>query len=206
MEHAPVIFDLFKECPSYPEYRTIDTCTTLHDLIDGAIVEEPPLTVKEGGVFVDGYNERLDELRRISKDGKSWILELEAKERERTGVKSLKIGYNRVFGYYIEVRKGNLSAIKPEFGYVRKQTLANAERFITDELKEKEDAILHAQEEKIRLEAELFTDLLNQIKVYLPKLHDLAAALAAIDVFYSLAPGCRRTRVYSSSFSWGKQH
>lgn len=187
LEHAPVIFDLFKECPSYPEYRTIDTCTTLHDLIDGAIVEEPPLTVKEGGVFVDGYNERLDELRRISKDGKSWILELEAKERERTGVKSLKIGYNRVFGYYIEVRKGNLSAIKPEFGYVRKQTLANAERFITDELKEKEDAILHAQEEKIRLEAELFTDLLNQIKVYLPKLHDLAAALAAIDVFYSLA-------------------
>ena len=187
LEHAPVIFDLFKECPSYPEYRTIDTCTTLHDLIDGAIVEEPPLTVKEGGVFVDGYNERLDELRRISKDGKSWILELEAKERERTGVKSLKIGYNRVFGYYIEVRKGNLSAIKPEFGYVRKQTLANAERFITDELKEKEDAILHAQEEKIRLETELFTDLLNQIKVYLPKLHDLAAALAAIDVFYSLA-------------------
>lgn len=187
LEHDPVIFDLFKECPSYPEYRTIDTCTTLHDLIDGAIVEEPPLTVKEGGVFVDGYNERLDELRRISKDGKSWILELEAKERERTGVKSLKIGYNRVFGYYIEVRKGNLSAIKPEFGYVRKQTLANAERFITDELKEKEDAILHAQEEKIRLEAELFTDLLNQIKVYLPKLHDLAAALAAIDVFYSLA-------------------
>ena len=155
---------------------------TLHDLIDGAIVEEPPLTVKDGGVFVDGYNERLDELRRISRDGKSWILELEARERERTGVKSLKIGYNRVFGYYIEVRKGNLEAIKPEFGYVRKQTLANAERFITEELKEQEDTILHAQEEKLRLEAELFTDLLNQIKVYLPKLHDLANALATIDV------------------------
>ena len=187
LEHAPVIFDLFKGCPSYPEYRTIDTCMTLHDLIDGAIVEEPPLTVKDGGVFVDGYNERLDELRRISRDGKSWILELEAKERERTGVKSLKIGYNRVFGYYIEVRKGNLEAIKPEFGYVRKQTLANAERFITEELKEQEDTILHAQEEKLRLEAELFTDLLNQIKVYLPKLHDLANALATIDVLYSLA-------------------
>lgn len=187
LEHAPVIFDLFKGCPSYPEYRTIDTCMTLHDLIDGAIVEEPPLTVKDGGVFVDGYNERLDELRRISRDGKSWILELEARERERTGVKSLKIGYNRVFGYYIEVRKGNLEAIKPEFGYVRKQTLANAERFITEELKEQEDTILHAQEEKLRLEAELFTDLLNQIKVYLPKLHDLANALATIDVLYSLA-------------------
>ena len=101
--------------------------------------------------------------------GKSWILELEARGKERTGIRSLKIGYNRVFGYYIEIRKGSLDAIKPEFGYVRKQTLANAERFITDELKEKEELILHAQEEKIRLEAELFADLLNQIKVYLPE-------------------------------------
>ncbi len=92
-----------------------------------------------------------------------------------------------MFGYYIEIRKGSLDAIKPEFGYVRKQTLANAERFITDELKEKEELILHAQEEKIRLEAELFADLLNQIKVYLPKLHDLAQALATIDVLYALA-------------------
>ena len=129
LEHAPVIFDLFKDCPSYQEYRSIDTCQELHERIKGAIVEEPPLTIKDGGVFVDGYNERLDELRRISSDGKSWILELETRERERTGIRSLKIGYNRVFGYYIEVRKGSLDAVKPEFGYVRKQTLANAERF-----------------------------------------------------------------------------
>ena len=187
LEHAPVIFDLFKDCPSYQEYRNIDTCQELHDRIDCAIVDEPPLTIKDGGVFVDGYNARLDELRGISRDGKSWILELEAREKERTGIRSLKIGYNRVFGYYIEIRKGSLDAIKPEFGYVRKQTLANAERFITDELKEKEELILHAQEEKIRLEAELFADLLNQIKVYLPKLHDLAQALATIDVLYALA-------------------
>ena len=187
LEHAPVIFDLFKDCPSYQEYRNIDTCQELHDRIDGAIEDEPPLTIKDGGVFVDGYNARLDELRGISRDGKSWILELEAREKERTGIRSLKIGYNRVFGYYIEIRKGSLDAIKPEFGYVRKQTLANAERFITDELKEKEELILHAQEEKIRLEAELFADLLNQIKVYLPKLHDLAQALATIDVLYALA-------------------
>ena len=187
LEHAPVIFDLFKDCPSYQEYRNIDACQELHDRIDGAIVDEPPLTIKDGGVFVDGYNARLDELRGISRDGKSWILELEAREKERTGIRSLKIGYNRVFGYYIEIRKGSLDAIKPEFGYVRKQTLANAERFITDELKEKEELILHAQEEKIRLEAELFADLLNQIKVYLPKLHDLAQALATIDVLYALA-------------------
>ena len=108
-------------------------------------------------------------------------------ERERTGVKSLKIGYNRVFGYYIEVTKTNLSQIKEEFGYVRKQTLANAERFITQELKEQEDAIVHAQERSIRLENELFENLLDKIRVYLPKLHDLAIALSTIDALYALA-------------------
>ena len=187
LDHAPVIFDLWRECKSFQEFQTIDPCQELFDLIDGAIIENPPLTLKEGGVFVDGYNEELDQLRKIGRNGKDWILELEAKERERTGVKSLKIGYNRVFGYYIEVTKTNLNQIKEEFGYVRKQTLANAERFITQELKEKEDAIVHAQERSIRLENELFANLLNQIKVYLPKLHDLAHALATIDVLYALS-------------------
>ena len=96
-------------------------------------MENPPVTLKDGGVFVEGYHEELDQVREIGKNGKNWILALENKERERTGVKSLKIGYNRVFGYYIEVTKTNLSQIKEEFGYVRKQTLANAERFITQE-------------------------------------------------------------------------
>ena len=187
LEHAPQIFDTMKECPSYQEFQQIDPCTSLYDVLQGAIIENPPLHVKDGGVFVDGYHEELDRLREIGKNGKHWILELEAKEKERTGVKSLKIGYNRVFGYYIEVTKANLNQIKDEFGYVRKQTLANAERFITEELKEKEDAIVHAQERSIRLEQELFNALINQIKAYLPKLHDMAQALATIDVLYALA-------------------
>lgn len=187
LQHAPMIFSLFQDCTSYQEFAAIDPCRDLCEVLDGAIVDNPPLTFKDGGVFVDGYHEALDELRRIGKNGKDWILELEAKERERTGVKSLKIGYNRVFGYYIEVTKANLDQIKEEFGYVRKQTLANAERFITQELKEKEDAIVHAQERSIRLESELFAHMLNQIKVYLPKLHDLATSLATIDALYAIA-------------------
>ena len=135
-----------------------------------------------GGIAYD-----MDDLRRIALHGKDYLARIQQRESETTGIPSLKISFNNVFGYYIEIRKGSLDAIKPEFGYVRKQTLANAERFITDELKEKEELILHAQEEKIRLEAELFADLLNQIKVYLPKLHDLAQALATIDVLYALA-------------------
>ncbi|MCI9524578.1 MAG: DNA mismatch repair protein MutS [Erysipelotrichaceae bacterium] len=187
LEHAPMIFDIFQSCESYHEFQKIDMCLELFQILNGAIIDNPPLTLKEGGVFVDGYHEELDELRRIGKSGKNWILELENKERERTGVKSLKIGYNRVFGYYIEIRKPNLSQIKEEYGYVRKQTLANAERFITQELKEKEDAIVHAQERSVRLESELFQNLLNQIKIYLPKLHDMANALSIIDVLYALS-------------------
>ena len=187
LEHAPMIFDLFKDCNAYSEFQTIDVCQELYEVIDGAIVENPPVTLKDGGVFVEGYHEELDQVREIGKNGKNWILALENKERERTGVKSLKIGYNRVFGYYIEVTKTNLSQIKEEFGYVRKQTLANAERFITQELKEQEDAIVHAQERSIRLENELFENLLDKIRVYLPKLHDLAIALSTIDALYALA-------------------
>lgn len=187
LEHTPQIFELFHDCSAYEEFQSIDPCRELYDMIEGAIIDNPPLTLKDGGVFVEGYNEELDQVREIGKNGKNWILELENKERERTGVKSLKIGYNRVFGYYIEVTKTNLDSIKDEFGYVRKQTLTNAERFITQELKDKEDAIVHAQERSIRLEAELFNHLLNQIKVYLPKLHDLSHALATIDALYALA-------------------
>lgn len=187
LEHAPMIFDLFKDCESYSEFKDINLCQDLYELINGAIVENPPITLKDGGVFVKGYNEELDRVREIGKNGKNWILALENKERERTGVKSLKIGYNRVFGYYIEVTKTNLDQIKEEYGYIRKQTLTNAERFITQELKEQEDEIIHAQEKSIRLENELFDNLLNIIKEYLPKLHDLSNALSTIDALYALA-------------------
>ena len=187
LEHARPILQLAQAIPSYPEFKDVPDCYGLYEQLQGAIVEEPPLTMKDGGIFQDGYNEQLDSLRHIAQKGRDFILELEAKERERTGVKSLKIGYNRVFGYYIEVRNPNLSAIKEEFGYQAKQTLANATRFITQELKEKEDQILHAQEQKVALEIQLFNELLAVIKAELFDLHQCAKALATIDVLYALA-------------------
>lgn len=187
LEHAKPILDLASSLNSYPEFNDVPDCQELYNEIKNAIIENPPLTLKEGGVFNDGYNQELDEVRKIAKQGKDFILELEAKERERTGVKSLKVGYNRVFGYYIEVRNGNLDNIKEEFGYHPKQTLANATRFITQELKEKEEQILHAQETKVKLEQSLFNDLLMRIKRDLFDLHACAQALSTIDVLVSLA-------------------
>lgn len=187
LEHAKPILDLASSLNSYPEFNDVPDCQELYNEIKNAIIENPPLTLKEGGVFNDGYNQELDEVRKIAKQGKDFILELEAKERERTGVKSLKVGYNRVFGYYIEVRNGNLDNIKEEFGYHPKQTLANATRFITQELKEREEQILHAQETKVKLEQSLFNDLLLRIKRDLFDLHACAQALSTIDVLVSLA-------------------
>lgn len=187
LEHAKPILDLAISLDSYPEFSQVPDCQELYNEIKNAIVENPPLTLKEGGVFNDGYNQELDEVRKIAKKGKDFILELEAKERERTGVKSLKVGYNRIFGYFIEVRNGNLANIKDEFGYHAKQTLANATRFVTQELKEKEEQILHAQETKVKLEQSLFNDLLLRIKKDLFDLHACAQALSTIDVLVSLA-------------------
>lgn len=187
LEHAKPILDLASSLNSYPEFNDVPDCQELYNEIKNAIIENPPLTLKEGGVFNDGYNQELDEVRKIAKQGKDFILELEAKERERTGVKSLKVGYNRVFGYYIEVRNGNLDNIKEEFGYHPKQTLANTTRFITQELKEREEQILHAQETKVKLEQSLFNDLLMRIKRDLFDLHACAQALSTIDVLVSLA-------------------
>ena len=187
LEHAAPILELSSALTSYPEFQSTPTCRDLYDEIKNAIIENPPLTLKEGGVFKDGYSAELDEIRTIAKQGKDFILELEAKERERTGVKSLKIGYNRVFGYYIEVRNGNLGNIKDEFGYHPKQTLANATRFITQELKEKEEQILHAQETKVRMEQEMFSNLLLRIKSELFDLHACAQSLATVDVLVALA-------------------
>ena len=187
LEHAKPILNLATSLNSYPEFNKVPDCQELYNEIKNAIIENPPLTLKEGGVFNDGYNQELDEVRRTAKKGKDFILELEAKERERTGVKSLKVGYNRIFGYFIEVRNGNLSNIKEEFGYHPKQTLANATRFVTQELKEKEEQILHAQETKVKLEQSLFNDLLLRIKKDLFDLHACAQALSTIDVLVSLA-------------------
>ena len=125
--------------------KRLDPCEEVTDLLEKAIVENPPISVKEGNIIQDGYNEELDRYRDASKNGKQWIAQLEKEEREKTGIKSLKVGYNRVFGYYIEVTRANLHHLE-EGRYERKQTLTNAERFITPELKEKEALILQAEE------------------------------------------------------------
>ena len=187
LQYAPMVIDIFKDCTAYEDFKKVDPLSSLYEKLKDTIVEEPPVNMKEGGVFVDGYNEALDELRHIKNSGKQFILDLEAREKERTKVPSLKIGYNRIFGYYIEVRKANLDKISDEFGYERKQTLANAERFITAELKEKEDMILHSEEKAIRLENELYQQLLEMIRLYLPKLNVLAKVIACIDALYAMS-------------------
>jgi len=187
LAEAPKILDYLKEVNAYPEWKLLDVCADLEAILENAFVENPPISIKEGGMFVDGYSSELDECRRIQKEGKTWILQLESKEREKTGIKNLKVGFNRVFGYYFEVSKSNRHLIKDEEGYVRKQTLTNAERFVTDELKEREDAILHAEERATRLETEIFLSLLERIQSYLPKLQKLANGIAMIDALYSFS-------------------
>ncbi|CAM3864964.1 DNA mismatch repair protein MutS [Cohnella lubricantis] len=164
----------------------LDDCADLAAAIDAAITDEPPVSVREGGLIRTGYNAKLDELHIASKDGKKWIAELERQEREATGIKSLKIGFNKVFGYYLEVTRSNLGAL-PEGRYERKQTLANAERFVTPELKEKEALILEAEDRMVDLEYELFTELRDRIAGQIPRLQKLAEQVAALDVLQSFA-------------------
>lgn len=164
----------------------MDECAELREDIDRAIVEDAPVSVRDGGMIRSGYHERLDELREASTSGKQWIAELEAKERQATGIKSLKIGYNKIFGYYIEITRTNLSSL-PEGRYERKQTLANAERFVTPELKEKEALILEAQDKMTDLEYSLFTELRERISAQVPRLQALAEKVAEIDVYQCLA-------------------
>ena len=175
------------ESDEFKEYTKVDTLNDLRDLLNGAIVDNPPSTLSDGGVFKDGYNKELDEARSIQKNGRAFIASLENKERERTGIKTLKIGYNRVFGYYIEISKAAAALVQDEWGYVRKQTLVNNERFISQELKEKEDAILHAEENAISIEKQLFQNILDEIKKRLPKLQKLALVLSELDCYGALA-------------------
>ena len=169
------------------KYKEINEFKDLHDLLEKSIYEDAPITLKEGYLIKEGYNSELDELKLSRKGNKDFVSKLEQEERERTGIKTLKVGYNRIFGYYIEVSKGALKDIKEEYGYQRKQTLANCERFITPLLKEKESLILGAEEKIISLEYELFVDIRNIVKTYIPALQDLAHILSEIDVLASFA-------------------
>ena len=166
-------------------YQNLDVLDDIYALIDKAIVDEPPISVKEGELIKIGYDEEIDKLKTATTQGKNWIIELEAKEREKTGIKGLKVGFNKVFGYFIEVTKSNLSQVPDRF--IRKQTLANCERYITEELKNLENQILGAEEKVVNLEYNAFTKVRESIENQIQRLQKSAHLIATLDVLCSLA-------------------
>lgn len=177
----------------------------LVSLLESSIIEDPPMSITEGSIIKDGYNETLDQYRNISRNGKRWIAELEQKERELTSIKSLKVGYNRVFGYYIEITHANKHLI-PEGRYERKQTLRNAERYITPELKEKERKILEADEKSIDLEYELFLEIRERMKDYIGQIQHLANIISELDVLQSFAEVSEKNRYVRPQFVKDELH
>ena len=167
--------------------KELETFQELYELLENSIKEEVPLTIKEGGIIKDGFNKEIDELRNIKNNGKEFISNFEREEKERTGIKGLKIGYNKVFGYYIEVPKGQVNLVKEEFQYDRKQTISNCERYITPLLKEKENLILNAEEKLNNLEYEIFCNIKEEIKKYIYKLQQVSSHIAFYDVMQSFA-------------------
>ena len=165
----------------------INDLSEICSYLDESLYEDPPVGLKEGYLIKEGFNKELDELKEARRGGKDFIAKLEEKERQRTGIKNLRVGYNRVFGYYIEVSKGNAKQVKEEFGYERKQTLANNERFITPELKEKERMILGAEEKIINLEYELFLSIREKVKTVIPSIQLTSKSLAFLDVIISFS-------------------
>ena len=168
-------------------YKVLDTIDELYELLEKSIYETPPVGLKEGYLIKEGYNSELDELKDLRKGGKDFLARFEAEERARTGIKNLKIGYNKVFGYYIEVSKGNIGLIKDEYGYERKQTLSNCERYISPILKEKEAMILNAEEKIIELEYQLFVEIREKVKEYIPRLQEVSKIISEIDVLQSFS-------------------
>ncbi len=188
IEQVPYVKDILKNCSSAlnaKNYDIMDDLQDIHKLIEDSIIEDPPVSVKEGGMIKAGCNDEVDRLRAASTNGKTWIAELESSEREKTGIKNLKVGFNKVFGYYIEVTKSYYSLVPQS--YIRKQTLANCERFITQELKEIEDTILGAEEKLIELEHKIFSDIRSKIAEQVKRIKATAACLAEVDVLCALA-------------------
>ena len=184
LKALPTVKKILEEIKYDKELATFDE---LVELFDSSLNEEPPVSLKEGNLIKKGYNSELDELRDLSSGSKDFLLELEQKEKDRTGIKNLKVGYNKVFGYYIEISKGQCNLVKEEFGYDRKQTLSNCERFTTKELKEKESIILGAEEKIINLEYQLFMQIREVVKRYVISLQKCASILAEIDMLSSLS-------------------
>lgn len=166
-------------------YEELDTLQDVYELIEKSIVEEPPISVKEGGIIKLGYDPEIDQLKKATTEGKTWIVQLEAKEREETGIKGLKVGFNKVFGYFIEVTKSNLSMVPDR--YIRKQTLTNAERYVTEELKTLENQILGAEEKVINLEYKAFTDVRDAIEKQIQRIQKTSNIVATLDVITSFA-------------------
>lgn len=167
-------------------YKDLDELTDIKELLSNAILDDPSIALKEGNIIKDGYNEEVDSLRTAKLHGKEWIAALENRERDFTGIRSLKVGYNKVFGYYIEISKANYSSI-PEGRYIRKQTLANAERFITQELKEMEDKILGAEEKLVALEYDLFIEVREAIEKEIARLKQSARIIGNLDALSTLS-------------------
>ena len=167
--------------------KTIETLDELYELLQNSIDEDAPVTIKEGGIIKSGFNLELDELKENRSSGKDFVIKMESEERNRTGIKNLKVGYNKIFGYYIEVSKSNIGLIKEEYNYIRKQTLANCERYVTPLLKEKEALILGAEEKIINLEYNLFIEIKNKVQTYIKRIQNIAKVIAEIDVLQSFA-------------------
>ena len=169
------------------KYTTFNPLPDLLNLLNESIYDNPPVGIKEGFLIKEGYSAELDELKSLRKGGKDFVARFEADERERTGIKTLKVGYNKVFGYYIEVSKGMTGMVKDEYGYERKQTLSNCERYISPILKEKEALILNAEERIIELEYQLFIGVRDKVKEYIPALQEISRIISEIDVLQSFA-------------------
>ena len=166
-------------------YQNLDILEDVRNLIELSIIDEPPINITEGGIIKGGYNEEVDTYRKATTEGKNWLIQLEAKEKAATGIKNLKVGFNKVFGYYIEVTKSNLSLVPDT--YIRKQTLTNGERFITEELKELENSILGAQEKVVELEHQIFLDIRNKISVQIERIQSTANIVSTLDVLVAFA-------------------
>ncbi len=166
-------------------YDSLDELQDIYELIEESIIEEPPITIKEGGIIKLGYNEEIDKLKTATTQGKNWLLDLETREREATGIKGLKVGFNKVFGYYIEVTKSNMGAVPDR--YIRKQTLTTGERYITEELKNLENQILGAEEKVVQLEYNIFVEIRDKIESQLQRIQKTANVISMLDVLCSFA-------------------
>ena len=183
LKYLPDINNILKKI----NYKELPDVSELYNLLETSLYETPPQTLKEGYLIKQGYNKELDELKDLRSGGKDFISNYEQEERDKTGIKNLKVGFNKVFGYYIEISKGNLPLVKEEYGYIRKQTLTNCERFINPILKEKEDLVLSAEEKIINLEYDLFIDIRNKCSEYTHTLQYISKIISEIDVLLSFA-------------------